>query len=51
MRKLLLTGTTLLVVGATSGQNPLAVPPLMTADTFHLVVAPSTKEFYPGWVS
>ncbi|MBV6405198.1 MAG: multicopper oxidase domain-containing protein [Flavobacteriales bacterium] len=51
MRKLLLTGTTLLVVGATSGQNPLAVPPLMTADTFHLVVAPSTKEFYPGWVT
>ncbi len=51
MRKLLLHGTALLVGGASFGQNPLAIPPLMTADTFHLVVAPSTKEFYPGWVT
>jgi blue copper oxidase len=28
--------------------NQLAIPPLVTADTFHLVVAPSTMEFYPG---
>ncbi|MCB0780378.1 MAG: multicopper oxidase domain-containing protein [Flavobacteriales bacterium] len=31
--------------------NPLAIPPLVSSDTFHLQVAPSTMEFYPGIVT
>ncbi|MCL4282761.1 MAG: multicopper oxidase domain-containing protein [Flavobacteriales bacterium] len=41
----------LLVSTPLFGQNPLAIPPLVTADTFHLHVAPSTAEFYPGVVT
>ena len=34
-----------------SAQNPLAIPPLLEADTFDLTVAPATHEFYPGKVT
>lgn len=37
--------------GQAFGQNPLAIPPLTTADTFMLHVAPSSVEFYPGVVT
>ena len=39
---------TTLLPAAIIAQNPLAIPPLVEADTFDLVVAPSTHEFYPG---
>lgn len=41
----------ILCAGATLAQNPMAVPPLISADTFQLHVAPSTVEFYPGKIT
>lgn len=51
MRKVLTHSLAILFAGGTLAQNPMAVPPLITADTFQLHVAPSTVEFYPGKVT
>ena len=50
MRTLLST-CTLISAAVLHAQNPLAIPPLIEADTFQLVVAPATHEFYPGVVT
>jgi FtsP/CotA-like multicopper oxidase with cupredoxin domain len=51
MRTALFPVLLLMTAGQAAAQNPLAIPPLITADTFQLHVAPSTKEFYPGVVT
>lgn len=51
MRKVLIPSLAILFAGGTLAQNPMPVPPLITADTFQLHVAPSTMEFYPGKIT
>ncbi|MBK7754681.1 MAG: multicopper oxidase domain-containing protein [Flavobacteriales bacterium] len=38
----------LLLCTGTFAQNPLAIPPALDVDTFHLVVDEHTHQFYPG---
>ncbi|HMN05230.1 MAG TPA: multicopper oxidase domain-containing protein [Flavobacteriales bacterium] len=44
------TLTLILLPGLALGQTlqPMAIPPLLDADTFHLTVAAHTHQFYPG---
>lgn len=51
MRKVLIPSLAILFAGGALAQNPMAVPPLISADTFQLHVAPSTVEFYPGKIT
>lgn len=45
---MLAVGTVLASPLRAGAQNPLAIPPLVEEDTFHLVVGQHTHEFYPG---
>lgn len=51
MRKVFIHSLAILFAGGALAQNPMAIPPLISADTFQLHVAPSTVEFYPGKIT
>lgn len=48
MRPLLLASLGLLSLSSAFAQQPLAIPPALDEDTFHLNVGQHTHQFYPG---
>lgn len=50
-KTIILPAISVLMGSTAGGQNLLFIPPLITTDTFQLLVAPSTHEFYPGLIT
>ena len=48
MRPLFLTSVAVLSISSAFAQQPLAIPPALDEDTFHLNVGQHTHQFYPG---
>ncbi len=48
MRPLLLGSVAVLSISSAFAQQPLAIPPALNQDTFHLDVGQHTHQFYPG---